>query len=160
MLSRRAALALVAAAPLVACATPPGRLEPPDVDLRDMRFVQAGLLQQEVELILSVANPNTRAMDLNGLRVALDLNGRPLAKGYADASLTVPRLSTITVPVRTTVGSLDLVQRIMALGTNQSLDYVLRGEAFVGGGGTDPLPFESRGSLSPMAGSGLSASPR
>jgi LEA14-like dessication related protein len=147
MLSRRALVALALMPPLAACAAAPGRLAPPDVALRDLRLVGAGLLQQDVDLLLSVTNPNSRDMPLNGLRVTLDLNGQPLAKGYSNASVTVPRLSTITVPVRASIGSLDLVRRFMDLGTRGGLDYALRGEALLDTVGDAALPFEASGTL-------------
>ncbi|SDE89346.1 LEA type 2 family protein [Rhodospira trueperi] len=147
MLSRRALVALALMTPLAACATAPSGLAPPDVALRDLRLVGAGLLQQDVDLLLSVTNPNSRDMPLNGLRVALDLNGQPLANGYSNASMKVPRLSTVTVPVRASISSLDLVRRFMDLGTRGGLDYALRGEALLDSVGDTTLPFEASGTL-------------
>jgi LEA14-like dessication related protein len=147
MLSRRALVALALMTPLAACATASNGLAPPEVALRDLRFVGAGLLQQDVDLLLSVTNPNNRDMAMNGLRVALDLNGQPLAKGYSNASVTVPRLSTVTVPVRASIGSLDLVRQFMDLGTRGGLDYALRGEALLGGASDAALPFQASGTL-------------
>ncbi|MBB4284565.1 LEA type 2 family protein [Roseospira goensis] len=154
MLSRRAALAAVAALPLAACAAP-GDLAPPEVALRDVRFIEAGLLQQDVDLLLSVTNPNTRDMPITGMRAAVELNGRPLARGYSNETLTVPRLSTQTVPVRAQIGSLELVQQVLALGNRGTVDYVLSGEAFVGRFQNEPVPFRKTGSLNVLSGGGV-----
>jgi len=153
--SRRAFLAACATAPVVltACAGP-SALSPPDVALADVRFVRAGLLQQDVDLLLSVGNPNTRPMPLNGLRVALEVNGRPLARGYTGQAVTLPRLTTTTVPVRARVDSLDLVQQILTLGNRQTVDYVLSGEAIVDRLFADAIPFRKTGSLNVLSGAG------
>lgn len=154
MISRRAFVAGCAGAPFVltACAGPTGGLEPPDVSLADVRFLSAGLLQQDVELLLSVGNPNTRPLPLNGLRVALELNGQPLARGYTGQAVTLPRLTTTTVPVRARIGSLDLVQQILTLGNRQTVDYVLSGEAIVDRLFTDAIPFRQSGALNVLPG--------
>jgi LEA14-like dessication related protein len=153
--SRRAFLAGCAGAPLIlaACAGP-AALEPPDVALADVRFVRAGLLQQDVDLLLSVGNPNTRPMPLSGMRVALEVNGRPLARGYTGQAVTLPRLTTTTVPVRAQVDSLDLVQQILTLGNRQTVDYVLSGEAIVDHLFSGSVPFRKTGSLNVLSGGG------
>lgn len=155
MLTRRAAIAATALLPaiLTACATPED-MAPPEVSLHDVRFIQAGLLQQDVELLLTVNNPNPNSMTLTGMRMSLDLNGNPLARGTSDETVTIPRLSSKTVPVRASVGSLDLARQILSLGQRRTVDYLLKGDAFVGRFEDKPLPFESTGSLRLLSGGG------
>nr|WP_281354717.1 LEA type 2 family protein [Roseospira navarrensis] len=150
---RRTVLAALAAAPvLLAGCAGPRALSPPDVALADVRFLRAGLFQQEVDLLLSVGNPNPEPMPLTGLRVALTVNGQPLARGYADRTATLPRLSTVTIPVRARIDSVDLVRQILTLGNRSGVDYVLSGEAFGPSTGRGGLPFRSTGSLDVLSG--------
>lgn len=135
-----AALALAACAGL--------RLDPLDVRLVDLGMAEGGgLLEQRLALTLALSNPNPSDVALTGLRVALEVNGEPLARGQSGESLTIPRLGEARATVIASISVLDLIPGVMAMSTREGLAYRLSGTAFLGGFGGGSLPFAREGRL-------------
>jgi len=154
------ALICVLAWGLVACAGigPGQRVEPPEVRLTDLEFVDAGLFEQRFRMILRVRNPNDFDLPIDGLRFALDVNDRPFATGLSNRSVTVPRLGEQTVAVDASTTLLDIVQQFMALSSREALSYRMIGTAFLRGVARRAVPFEQSGSFR-MAPGGRSFTP-
>ncbi len=121
--------------------------EPPSVRLADLRLLGGSLLVQDLEVDLRLGNPNNSDLPLEGLQFELEVNGRPLAEGYSNEAVLLPRLAEVTVPVRASVTLLDLMRQIMALGEDERLAYRLSGKAFIAGFPGRGIPFAVEGDL-------------
>ena len=143
------ALLWVLAWGLVACAGigPGQRVEPPEVRLANIEFVEAGLFEQRFLMTLRVRNPNDFDLPIDGLRFALDINDRPFASGLSNRSVTVPRLGEQTVEVEASTTLLDVVGQFMGLSGRETLNYRMTGTAFLRGAARREVPFEQTGSF-------------
>lgn len=145
---RRRGLLLLAPVALAGCTLPNlSGLDAPEVSLVNIRPVQLGLLEQALELDLRFVNPNETAIDVDGLRYELTLDGGRLGSGVSDARFSLPRLGEAVVPVRLYVQTTDLINRIGGLGGRQRLDYRLTGQLFTGTGFGGRVPFSRDGTV-------------
>jgi LEA14-like dessication related protein len=138
-------LALFALAP-TGCAMLEPHL-PPDVYLSDLKFEQAGLFEQRVNVILHFRNPNEFDLPIDGFRFDLGLNGQPFARGFSNESLTVPRLGEAYAAANTSIATLDMVRQVLALADGRDLSYDLKGTAFIQGMRRTSTPFAQSGSF-------------
>lgn len=146
MIGRRALVISGIAGTLGACAGM--RLDPLDVRLADLAMAEGGgLLEQRLALTLALSNPNPSDVSISGLRVALEVNGEPLARGQSGESVTIPRLGEARATVIAAISVLDLVPGVIAMTQREGLAYRLSGTAFLGGFGGGSLPFAREGRL-------------
>ncbi len=141
-------LALLSVLALAGCALPnlSGKAQP-EVSLVNIRPVQLGLLEQALELDLRFVNPNETAIEVDGLRYELSLDGGRLGSGVSDAKFTLPRLGEAMVPVRLYVQTTDLINRVGGLGGRQRLTYRLEGQLFTSAAFGGRLPFSRDGTV-------------
>jgi LEA14-like dessication related protein len=59
-------------------------IEAPRVTVSDLELVHATLLAQRYRIVLTMQNPNTFDLPIEGLRYALVLNGKEFATGVSD----------------------------------------------------------------------------
>lgn len=146
MIGRRALVVSGVAGALGACAGM--RLDPLDVRLVDLAMAEGGgLLEQRLALTLAMSNPNPSDVTISGLRVALEVNGEPLARGQSGESVTIPRLGEARATVIAAISVLDLIPGVMAMTQREGLAYRLSGTAFLGGFAGGSLPFAREGRL-------------
>jgi LEA14-like dessication related protein len=122
-------------------------VEPPEVSLAGLGFSKAGLFEQELRLDLRLRNPNDFAIGVDGVRFALELNDEAFAHGRTTAEFDLPALGETVVPVLVNVPTNDLLDRVMALGSERRIAYRLTGEADLDGLWLGALPFEREGRL-------------
>ena len=140
--------AVLALTALAACETMDDTL-PPRISLANVMLAQPGLLRQDLNLDLRIANPNNVDIPIEGLTFRLDLDGQPFAEGMSNERVTVPRLSEVAVPVKGSVDTLNLVRQILTLGQSDTIRYRISGFAYVGAiAGARRVPYERDGSLS------------
>jgi LEA14-like dessication related protein len=146
VIGRRGFFGSSAALALTACAGL--RLEPLDVRLVDLALAEGGgLLEQRLALTLALSNPNPSDVALTGLRVALEVNGEPLARGQTGESISIPRLGEARAIVIAAISVFDLIPGVMSMTQREGLAYRLSGTAFLGGLGGGSLPFFRVGHL-------------
>jgi LEA14-like dessication related protein len=75
---------------LAGCAGLATQLETPEITFVGIRAVEASLFEQKLEVRLRVRNPNTMALPVNGLDVAMELAGEPFATGVTAREFVVP----------------------------------------------------------------------
>ncbi len=136
-------LALLAALLLVACASLPLDLKPPDATLVDVRYVGGTIYEQRFEFDLRFMNPNRRALDVEGLSFTVDLDGRQFARGVSDRAFVVPGLGEHVVTVSAVTTLTQLVGQLANPGAALGVGYAIDGSIVLGGFGT--LPFSSKG---------------
>lgn len=153
----RASLAAFACALLaLACATVEREVLPPDVNVIDIRRLEGTAFEQRMQVDLRVRNPNDFALEIDGVRFDLDLNGERFARGIGDEHVTVPRLGEARISVVSTTTMMDWVRQFAALaGPGRSdMDYRVAGRFFLSGADAGHVDFDSSGNLGGAAGLG------
>ena len=75
-----------------------GDLESPEVTLSDIQFRGAGLLEQQLGLVLRLRNPNDTDLALRGLKVKLNVDGEPFVGGASIRGQVRPNALRVKVP--------------------------------------------------------------
>jgi len=128
---------------LAACVAEPVTV-PPEVSLTDMSLQDATLLESRAQVQLRVRNPNETALTVDGLRFALEVNGRPFAHGMSGRHFTVPRLGEADTEAEATISTFDIVGQVVAAQNAEDVRYRLSGTLLHAGGW---VPFEQSGRL-------------
>lgn len=145
---RRAALFLGLLMLTVSCATVDD-VKSPTVSLVEVEMGRTGLLSQELVLTLRVGNPNDFAIPLEGLALSVAVNGRDLADGLSDETVTLPRLGYADVTVLATASTLGVIRELISLGSDAKLGYSISGTAYVGTPlGRRAVPYDKTGTFS------------
>lgn len=126
--------ALAVVLSLAAC-TPSEFAEPPEVVLLSMVPVDVSLMEQRLAVTLRVRNPNNTAMSIDGMRFAIDINGKTFAKGTSDKTVTVPRLGETEVAGVAHVSTTDLMRQMLGVPDAKGVEYRLSGSLFLAHGG-------------------------
>src|SRR5688500_4433989 len=143
-----ALLGLLSGLLLSACAGPlTSKVEPPEVSLVGLGFGRPGLFEQELRVDLRLRNPNDFDIGVDSLRFALEVNDEDFAYGRTTEELDLPALGETVVPVMINVPTNDLLERVMALGSERRIDYRLKGEAELDSLFFRRVPFEREGKL-------------
>jgi LEA14-like dessication related protein len=129
---------------LAAC-TPSEFAEPPEVVLLSVVPVDVSLMEQRLAVTLRVRNPNNVPMSVDGMRFAIDINGKGFAKGSSDKALTVPRLGEAEVEGTAHVSTTDLVRQVLSAPSAQGLAYRMSGTVFLAGMTGRSAGFETNG---------------
>lgn len=140
-------LALGLAMTLAGCAGVGQSDYPLAVQLADLRFAEAGLLEQSIGLDLRFTNPNPEPIRAQGLRFVMEVGGRRFGTGVSDAAFEIPRLGEAVVPVTIRVQTGELINRLLALRAGE-LDYRISGDIFESSGlASRPLAFSGDSSI-------------
>jgi LEA14-like dessication related protein len=129
---------------------------PPDVYVIDIRPLDGTAFEQRMQVDLRVRNPNDFALEIDGVRFDLELNGRRFARGLGDDRATVPRLGEARISVVSTTTMMDWVRQfaVLAQPGRKDMDYRLAGRFFLSEAIAGHVDFESSGNLSDAAGLG------
>lgn len=132
-----------------ACATLPGRLEPPKLTLAGISLIEAGLFEQRFNLRLRVQNPNDVDLPIQGLTYEVELNDKPFGSGVANKPVTVGKFGSEVLEVEMISNLSGFLRQLNELSKSgkPTLRYRLRGSASVGPYGTR-LPFQQTGEVS------------
>jgi LEA14-like dessication related protein len=104
---------------------------PVDAFVIGLTPAEGGALEQRVRIDLRIQNPNDRALSVRGMRIELDLNGQPLARGVSDTHFAIPALGEATTSIVTSTSLFDLARQAATLPGRATMDYDLSGELFV-----------------------------
>ncbi len=125
----RAASAVAVVTVVAGCATL-GRatFAEPIVQLQDVQIVGLGFDGGNVDVVLSVYNPNRYALDATRMTYRVDVDSVQLGDGALDSRFVVPRgdTSVVRLPIRFTYRGLgEAGRQIMSTG---SVNYRVRGD--------------------------------
>lgn len=123
--------------------------DPLRVDLVGLEPLPGQGLEVRFAVKLRVQNPNDSAVDFNGLALALDVNGRPLASGVSDQSGSVPRFGEALIRVPVSISALSVMRQAWGAAgyqPGQEVPYELRGK--LAGGLFGNRRFSDSGNLS------------
>ncbi len=134
---------------IAGCAGLGTQLETPEITFVGIRAVEASLFEQKLEVRLRVQNPNTMALPVNGLDVAMELAGEPFATGVTAREFVVPAHGEAEFDMIVTANAATALLKI-ASGDRQSreeIGYRLKGRLSTKLGLLRSIPFEESGSL-------------
>ncbi len=133
---------------LVGCADL-STFEQPKIALVDLKLRGGKLLAQDFLLTLRIDNPNAYGFKLNGAVADVFLEGQAVARALSHQPLKVPAYSQVDLNLTATVQTFKLLQQILNLKRQSSIDYRLRGHLSASRGFNRDLriPFEDQGSL-------------
>jgi len=142
-------LALTAAAALVfaGCASFQ-RTDPPQVTLVGVEPAASEGLEARLQVKLRVQNPNSTAIDYNGVYVELDLQGKSFASGVSNQSGTVPSFGEALIGVPVSVSVLGIARDAMGMlgSSTDKIKYEMQGKLNSPTSGA--LRFKSQGEVS------------
>lgn len=144
-------LSMITLATLSGCAAWLLSGERPEVLVTNITPLDSTPFEQRLKIDLRVRNPNDSELQVTGIDIRLDLNGKRLARGLGNQTFIIPRLSDSVVTIETTTSTLDVVRQVLALRTVQALSYEISGLLHLKEG---RLSFDNRGVL--VENSGLS----
>lgn len=120
----------------------------PQVQLTDVTFADATLLESVVIFQVRVENDNPYPIDLDGSRHQFYLNDTYIGKGTSSYEDTIPKLGEVTFPVTVRLSNLSMLGNIQAIINRSEFSYKLKNTLFVDRGyGNSSIESASVGKL-------------
>lgn len=104
-------------------------------------------LEQRMRVDLRVMNSGQAPLSARGMKLALDVNGKALARGVSNEPFSVPGLGETTTSIVTSTSLFDVVRQAMGIGTTPTLDYEVSGTIYRQGGFPSGVGFRRAGTL-------------
>jgi LEA14-like dessication related protein len=132
-----------------ACAIMTKHLEPPTIEIAEIKIKKLKPLEAIFNVQLRVLNPNDLSIIVKGLSCDLEINNVHLATGVSNTTTQIPALGTTTLSLEVNSSILDLTKSIITLSDNEISKYKIKGRVLLDGGPFIPsdIPFESEGDL-------------
>ena len=127
---RRSLTVALLALTLSACAMFSQR-DPLNVQVAGIQPLPGEGLELRMAVKLRVQNPNTTAIDYNGIALDLEVNGRRLASGVSDQQGSVPRFGEAVLTIPVTISAFSAARQALGLAEHIGYDevpYVLHGK--------------------------------
>ena len=118
----------------------------PTVSLVTVHFKEATLLETTAVFTLRLDNDAPAPLEITGASHKLYLNGLFIGKGLSDATVTVPRLSSVTNDVTVHLSNLAMATRAKTVIESKRMDYRIQ-STFYGKSWLDRRSSESMGKL-------------
>ena len=143
-----------------ACATTARYPESPRVSLTGIQPKDMTLLEQRYSLQLRIMNPNDKAIPVEGMSYAIEINGREFAYGVSNASVSIPPFGEALLDVEVVSNLLNILQQVQEMQGEQhdSLSYRLTGKISLDNSPAR-LPFEHQGELKYLPATGSTPAP-
>lgn len=120
---------------------------PPTVDVLQGQLVSAGLLDQQLQVVLCVTNPNMREIALKRVTFGFSLAGDTLATGASEAPLDLPPGGAVPVPFVVNTSTRDLGAPLASIFQQGALDYVVSGRVVLRDFALVGIPYSVRGRI-------------
>lgn len=127
-----------------ACALLQVLVEQPEVKLETVRIVDPQLQQATLMFDLSVMNPNSQALKIDGIDYKLNLNGKQFAEGVYDTVTELPSGKTIKVSLPIKVEYARVFDSLMSALQKPESKYLIEGAAKMG---PFTIPFAKDGTI-------------
>lgn len=147
MRSLRSASLLLLVVTLCGCAVFMPKLQTPQLSIVDIEVRKASFLEQQLRVRMRVANPNDRALPIQGLSYTVYLGGQEFATGVSDASFIVPALGTAEFNMDVTANAAGALLAILGKPSGQAIEYRMKGRVQLSHGWLRAIPFEERGTF-------------
>ncbi len=143
----RAAIALVLAVALAACATLGPKLASPEIVGANVRVVQVNLPEVTMAIDLTLSNPNTVEIVVRAFDARVSLEGERIATASLAAPVTMPANGTAQVTLTARGDAAATLAGVgRALGSARAMRYEIAGDVTLGDGSR--YPFVRRGETS------------
>ena len=144
-LAGAAALAVL----MSACAVLKPAVQQPQLNLIDVRLLDAQLLEQRYQLTFRVLNPNDLDIPIQGMYFELALAERPFATGVSNTPVTLPAYGEATVTVTVSTNIINTVKQLAEFfqGRPQEVSYRLSGHLTVDLPMVGRLPVSADGTV-------------
>ena len=116
----------VSALLLAACATLPGDDARPVVTLSSVELREARLFEQVYRIRLRIQNRGGEPLEVRGVVVDVDLNGKSFAKGAGEAHVVVPKYGSQVVEVEAIGGLRGILGQIAELKADRPPRFAYR----------------------------------
>lgn len=119
-------------------------IEPPKVKFQEINITKLSALNADLEITLSVQNPNSINFDVKNLKYSLDLNSKTVTSGTLKEKVLVKGKETtmVTVPLR--VNYKDILSSALMLLQKDGVPYLVKGSVQLG---PFTIPFDDQGNL-------------
>lgn len=137
---------LLFVAALSGCALLQAPLTEPNVNLVDLRLLDASLFEQRYTLTIRVQNPNAVDLPIAGVNLRVDINGNLLGHGVSNQAVTVPAYGDALLNINIVSNLARILDQVRSLenGAASSLRYRLSGDLRVANR-FGKLPFDYQG---------------
>lgn len=148
-LAAGAMVLLLALMMLSGCAGIGKTLEPPRINLANIRVEEMTGLETAFLVQLRVFNTNEKDLQVTGIECDLDLNDSRFATGVSKTAVTIPSYGSELVSVTVYSTVLGMVRSMLSLQQNQQLSYRLKGKLRLNDESllVPMLPFKSEGKV-------------
>jgi LEA14-like dessication related protein len=119
----------------------------PTLAVVSIQLGHSDLLQQHLQVRMSVHNPNDRELPVKGLSYSLDVNGEECAHGESGASFVVPARGDAEFDMTVTANAAAALLRMFAHGNAAAVQYRIRGKVELSAGLLHSVPFDQQGEL-------------
>lgn len=144
----RLAALLVVGSLAVGCVTTEP-LEPLDVTLVDVEFIDATIFESTLDVAVRISNDNPEALTLDGAVIKLELAGRKFGKGSTSERLEIPRLGSVVQRLKMHLNHIAVATKIRSVIDSQRVDYAITGKVYVltPSGSVRRLPIDKQGTI-------------
>lgn len=122
-------------------------LVPPTVSVLQGQLVSAGLLNQQLQVVLCITNPNRREIALNQVTFAFVLAGDTLATGVSDAPLDLSPGGSRAIPFTVNTSTRDLGVPLASIFQQGALAYVVSGQVVLRDFALIGIPYSVHGRI-------------
>lgn len=126
------------------CSSLKKAVEPPKVKLQEIHITKLSALNADLEIILSVKNPNNINFDVKNLKYSLDINSKTVTTGTMKEKVLVKKKETTMVAVPLRVSYKDILSSALMLLQKEGVPYMVKGSVEVG---PFTIPFDDKGNL-------------
>jgi LEA14-like dessication related protein len=123
------------------------KFKAPQLAVVNAQVLKGDLWKQRVRLRLRVQNPNERTLPVKGITYTIDLDGQPFADGESATAFTVPAGGEAEFDTTVNVNLASTVVRYLGHGSEQSIQYHIKGKVSLSAGLWRSIPFDQQGSF-------------
>ena len=140
-------LTIAATLALSGCAVLWPHWQTPTLAVVGIQIGHSDLLQQHLQVRMSVHNPNDRELPVQGLSYTLEVSGEEVAHGESGASFLVPALGDAEFDMNVTANAAAALLRMFVRGNAAPIEYRIRGKVQLSAGLLRSVPFDQHGEL-------------
>lgn len=129
---------------LFGCSSLKKVVEPPKVKLQEINITKLSAFNADLEIILSVKNPNNINFDVKNLKYALDINDKTVTTGTMKEKVLVKGKETTMVSVPLRILYKDILSSAFMLLQKEGVPYLVKGSVEIG---PFTIPFDDKGNL-------------
>ncbi|AZN36596.1 LEA type 2 family protein [Iodobacter ciconiae] len=117
---------------LAGCSSLYNSFEKPSVSLAGLSVAEIGLLEQRFVLSLRLTNPNNVSLDIKGVQLSMDVNGKHFAEGVSSEVVTLPKLGSALIKLHITTSLSIFMQQFNAMqASGKPIAYRIIGKLFL-----------------------------